>query len=399
MEGVVIGVVHENGAVTEEDVVTAGRGAGRPFAGAGLIHQVVAGVGVVPHHGVGVSADHPVAHLLTGLGVVLSVGVAAAVPPEEGTIGTKATGTVVTIAVAIVACTAVVMGLDSVSTAPPLTRMTTVVSMVQQVEAMIHMDLLHPTVALVVTLSLTTARTAVAEVQDLMALLVVSGSVCSVDDPHGNWKNTQNHCYWHLLRTFLYPGGDFGPPPGPWGGGGGGGGGRRGGRGMRRDDGPPGVSLLVRNVSPDITPDDLQMAFGRIGEVRDVYIPRDFHSQQPKGFAFIEYATPDQAREARDEMDKFLMKGRELEVVFAQEKRKTPNEMRGRVVDGGSVQGREGRGRGGSFERSSSFERHKRREREQRDYHGRPDENGNRGGENGGGGGGQPTSDSYRPQP
>jgi len=168
---------------------------------------------------------------------------------------------------------------------------------------------------------------------------------------------------------------------------------------MRRDDGPPGVSLLVRNVSPDITPDDLQMAFGRIGEVRDVYIPRDFHSQQPKGFAFIEYATPDQAREARDEMDKFLMKGRELEVVFAQEKRKTPNEMRGRVVDGGSVQGREGRGRGGSFERSSSFERHKRREREQRDYHGRPDENGNRGGENGGGGGGQPTSDSYRPQP
>ena len=41
------------------------------------------------------------------------------------------------------------------------------------------------------------------------------------------------------------------------------------------------------------------------------------------------------AREARDEMDKFLMKGRELEVVYAQEKRKTPNEMRGRVMDGG----------------------------------------------------------------
>uniref|UniRef100_A0A7S2HYC6 RRM domain-containing protein n=1 Tax=Helicotheca tamesis TaxID=374047 RepID=A0A7S2HYC6_9STRA len=127
------------------------------------------------------------------------------------------------------------------------------------------------------------------------------------------------------------------------------------------------------------------MAFGRIGEVRDVYIPRDFHSQQPKGFAFIEYATPDQAREARDEMDKFLMKGRELEVVFAQEKRKTPNEMRGRVVDGGNIRGGDGRGRGGSFERSSSFERHKRREREQRDYHNRAEENGHR--DNGGGSG------------
>lgn len=76
------------------------------------------------------------------------------------------------------------------------------------------------------------------------------------------------------------------------------------------------------------------MAFGRIGEVRDVYIPRDFHSQQPKGFAFVEYATHEQAAEARDEMDQFMMKGRELEVVFAQEKRKTPDQMRGRVVDG-----------------------------------------------------------------
>jgi FUS-interacting serine-arginine-rich protein 1 len=116
---------------------------------------------------------------------------------------------------------------------------------------------------------------------------------------------------------------------------------------MRRDDGPPGVSLLVRNVSPEITTQDLQLAFGRIGDVRDVYIPRDYHSQQPKGFAFIEYATPEMAREAREEMNKFLMKGRELEVVYAQEKRKTPNEMRGRVVDGKFEQtGGGGRGRG-----------------------------------------------------
>jgi len=110
------------------------------------------------------------------------------------------------------------------------------------------------------------------------------------------------------------------------------------------------VSLLVRNVSPDISTQDLTLAFGRIGEVRDVYIPRDYHSQQPKGFAFIEYATPEMAREARDEMDKFLMKGRELEVVYAQEKRKTAVEMRGRVVDGGGGGGgsqRRGRGGGG----------------------------------------------------
>ena len=110
----------------------------------------------------------------------------------------------------------------------------------------------------------------------------------------------------------------------------------RGGRGerRRREEGPPGVSLLVRNLPSDIQSLDLQNAFGRIGVIRDVYIPRDFHSQQPKGFAFIEYATPEMAREARSEMDKFVIKGSQLEVVFAQERRKTPNEMRGRMVDG-----------------------------------------------------------------
>lgn len=100
------------------------------------------------------------------------------------------------------------------------------------------------------------------------------------------------------------------------------------------------------------------MAFGRIGDVRDVYIPRDYHSQQPKGFAFIEYANPDMAREARDEMDRFKIKGRELEVVFAQERRKTPNEMRGR--SGSNPRG----GGPAEFERSSSFERHRQRQRE-----------------------------------
>jgi hypothetical protein len=142
---------------------------------------------------------------------------------------------------------------------------------------------------------------------------------------------------------------DQGPPRGggpPFRGGGGGGGGR-----PRRDEGPPGVSLLVRNVSPEASTQELTAAFMRIGDVRDVYIPRDYHSQQPKGFAFIEYATPEMARGARDEMNGFRINGRPLEVVFAQERRKTPNEMRGRVVNqqnrAPEEGGRDRRGRGG----------------------------------------------------
>lgn len=43
-----------------------------------------------------------------------------------------------------------------------------------------------------------------------------------------------------------------------------------------------------------------------------MYIPHDFHSQEPKGFAFIECASPEMAEE---EMNKFWIKGRELEVT------------------------------------------------------------------------------------
>ena len=168
----------------------------------------------------------------------------------------------------------------------------------------------------------------------------------------------------HGDRGGAGPGSGNGSGPNPYGGGGGPGGGgggpppgerRRG----RRDDTPQGVSLLVRNLSTDITSSDLQAAFRRIGEIKDVYIPLDYHSKLPKGFAFIEFATPDQARNARDEMNRFLMKGRELEVVYAQEKRKTPGEMRVRTDS--PERGDDGGGDGG-FERSSSFERHRRRE-------------------------------------
>lgn len=119
----------------------------------------------------------------------------------------------------------------------------------------------------------------------------------------------------------------------------------------REDNTPAGVSLLVRNISPDMTSSELQAAFGRIGRVRDVYIPRDYHSQQPKGFAFVEFASSDQAKEAQAEMDHFSLKGRELEVVFAQERRKTPNEMRGRVVSDDGAAG---------FDRNSNFDRYQR---------------------------------------
>jgi RNA recognition motif-containing protein len=117
---------------------------------------------------------------------------------------------------------------------------------------------------------------------------------------------------------------------------------------------------LVRNIPVDCTAQDINQAFSRIGPIRDVYIPRDYHSQQPKGFAFVEYANLREAVDAREEMDRFVLKGRELEVVFAQERRKTPDEMRSRVVNTQNHdEGRSGGGRrgGGDRDRSRSRDR------------------------------------------
>jgi RNA recognition motif-containing protein len=50
------------------------------------------------------------------------------------------------------------------------------------------------------------------------------------------------------------------------------------------------MSLLVRNVDMNTTEEDLKRAFSRReGDIRDVYIPKEFNGVKPRGFAFIEY--------------------------------------------------------------------------------------------------------------
>jgi FUS-interacting serine-arginine-rich protein 1 len=52
--------------------------------------------------------------------------------------------------------------------------------------------------------------------------------------------------------------------------------------------------------------------------------------RQPKPFAFVEFDNYDDARDAKDDMDRREFQGRVIDVVFAQQKRKSSNEMRAR---------------------------------------------------------------------
>lgn len=53
-------------------------------------------------------------------------------------------------------------------------------------------------------------------------------------------------------------------------------------------------------------------------------------SREPRGFGFVQYVDPDDAADAKYHMDGQLLLGRELTVVFAEENRKKPSEMRAR---------------------------------------------------------------------
>ncbi|KAL9687747.1 hypothetical protein QQ045_032154 [Rhodiola kirilowii] len=103
----------------------------------------------------------------------------------------------------------------------------------------------------------------------------------------------------------------------------------RGRYGGREDREYP-TSLLVRNLRHDCRPEDLRRPFGQFGPLKDVYLPRDYYTGQPRGFGFVQYVDPADAAEAKYQMDGQMFLGRELTVVFAEENRKKPTDMRAR---------------------------------------------------------------------
>ncbi|KAJ0960583.1 hypothetical protein J5N97_001576 [Dioscorea zingiberensis] len=89
-------------------------------------------------------------------------------------------------------------------------------------------------------------------------------------------------------------------------------------------------AFWFRNLRHDCRPDDLRKAFGQFGPLKDIYLPRDYYTGEPRGFGFVQYVDPADATEAKYQMDRQILLGRELTVVFAEENRKKPADMRAR---------------------------------------------------------------------
>lgn len=115
------------------------------------------------------------------------------------------------------------------------------------------------------------------------------------------------------------------------------------------------ISLKVDNLTYRTTPDDLRRVFERCGEVGDIYIPRDRHTRESRGFAFVRFFDKRDAQDALDAMDGRMLDGRELRVQMARYGR--PNSPQRGGGGGG------GRRYGGGRDRGRSRDRHRRRSR------------------------------------
>ncbi|KAK7500782.1 hypothetical protein BaRGS_00008026, partial [Batillaria attramentaria] len=140
---------------------------------------------------------------------------------------------------------------------------------------------------------------------------------------------------------------------------------------MSRYSRPPNTSLYVRNVPDGTRQEELRSLFGKYGHISDVYVPMDYYTRRPRGFAYIQYPLfvwivhsnilvyidrqhclkiykfedPRDADDALYHLDRARFYGRELEVEFARGDRKTPSQMRVKERGGRRSPGRHRRSR------------------------------------------------------
>ncbi len=78
--------------------------------------------------------------------------------------------------------------------------------------------------------------------------------------------------------------------------------------------------LYVGNLSFSTTPEAVETLFATFGEVREVAMPTDRESGQPRGFAFVTMGNPEMAETAARQLDGTILDGRPLRVNEAQER-------------------------------------------------------------------------------
>lgn len=84
------------------------------------------------------------------------------------------------------------------------------------------------------------------------------------------------------------------------------------------------TKLFVGNISFNTTENDLHDAFAAHGQVVEANLMMDRTTGRSRGFAFVTYATPEEAQKAIDAMHGHQLDGRSLTVNIARPKEERP---------------------------------------------------------------------------
>jgi len=97
--------------------------------------------------------------------------------------------------------------------------------------------------------------------------------------------------------------------------------------------------VFVGNLNFNTSREEVETLFSQVGKPRDVFMPNDRETGRPRGFAFVEFETDDEANNAIEKFNGYELGGRALRVNRAEE--------RPRGAGGGGGFGGGGRGGGG----------------------------------------------------
>jgi RNA recognition motif-containing protein len=81
-----------------------------------------------------------------------------------------------------------------------------------------------------------------------------------------------------------------------------------------------GTRVFVGNLSYDSNSSDVEQLLKQAGPIREVFLPTDRATGRPRGFAFVEFETPEAADEAIEKFDGYELDGRKLRVNPAEDR-------------------------------------------------------------------------------
>lgn len=108
-----------------------------------------------------------------------------------------------------------------------------------------------------------------------------------------------------------------------------------------------GNKLFVGGLSWNTKDDGLRAAFERFGAINEAKVILDRDTGRSRGFGFVTFGSPEEARKAMEEMNGVELDGRTIKVNEAEEKQRRPGGGGGGGYGGGG--GGYGGGGGGGY--------------------------------------------------